>query len=386
MVMAKQNDRPTLATVAERAGVSIKTASRVLNGEKHVAQATAEKVEEAAAELGFRLNSTARRLRAGGRSPYIGIVLSDADDPYQARVFSALEAELARVDLRPVLTVVGDDPDREEAFFDESLANDLSGIIVVRAHPDAADIYTRAATTSGMRIVSFDPAVRGDRVSLVAGDEIDAGRRAAQQLLDHGHIALGVIGDHSTSIITTRRLEGIQSAFTGRHDVGWRAYMREDAHDEASAKNVVAAWLGSRSAPSALITLSATLTQGAIDACRRLGEWPALVGIDDFPTAELLDVTVIDRDVEAMVAEAVRRLHGEPGERNGHVGDGQGDGRLGDDGGDRASHLGDGEGDRGGHLGDRAGRGQDVFPVRVIARGSGEERPEPTRRNLQRNS
>src|SRR5699024_9916711 len=112
---------------------------------------------------------------------------------------------------------------------------------------------------------------------------------------------------------------------------------------------VVAAWLGSRSAPSALITLSATLTQGAIDACRRLGEWPALVGIDDFPTAELLDVTVVDRDVETMAAEAVGRLHAEPG--------GSGD-RLGAGG--RA------------HPAER----QDVFPVELIARGSGEERPE----------
>ena len=87
--MAKRNDRPTLATVAARAGVSIKTASRVLNGEKHVAQATAEKVERGCrGELGFRLNPTARRLRAGGRSPYVGVVLSSADDPYQARVFT----------------------------------------------------------------------------------------------------------------------------------------------------------------------------------------------------------------------------------------------------------------------------------------------------------
>jgi LacI family transcriptional regulator len=363
--MAKQNERPTLATVAARAGVSIKTASRVLNGEKHVAQATAEKVEDAAAELGFRLNPTAKRLRAGGRSPYIGVVLTDADDAFQARVFSALEAELATVELRPVVTVAGDDPEREEAFVDECLANDLSGIIIVRSHPDAADIYARAAAASGIRIVSFDPAISGDGISVVAGDELEAGRLAAQQLLDHGHRALGVIGDHSTSIITTRRLEGIQSAFAGRSDIGWRAYMREDAHDEASAKNVVAAWLGSRSAPSALITLSATLTQGAIDACRRLGEWPALVGIDDFPTAELLDVTVVDRDVETMVAEAVGRLRAESGDGGGRLGDGRshdldddGDGRLGAGG--RA------------HPAERQG----VFPVELIARGSGEEPPE----------
>lgn len=344
--MAKQNDRPTLATVATLAGVSIKTASRVLNGEKHVATATAEKVEDAAAELGFRLNPTARRLRAGGRSPYIGVVLSDAHDAFQTRLFASLEAELAAVGLRPVVTVTGDDPDREETFLDECLSNEMSGIVIIRTNPETQGIYSRAAISSGVKVVSFDPTVAeeadGGLVSLIGGDEFTAGRLAATQLLDHGHIALGIIGDHSTSLITTRRLEGIQSALSGRSDVGWRAYLREDAHDEASAKNVVAAWLGSRSAPSALITLSSTLTQGAIDACRRLDEWPALVGIDDFPTAELLDVTVIDRDIETMAAEAVRRLQGEARE----------------------------------HAGIARKKTGLVVPVHVIARGSGEESPE----------
>lgn len=348
--MAKQNDRPTLATVASLAGVSIKTASRVLNGEKHVASATAQKVEDAAAELGFRLNSNARRLRAGASSPYVGVILSDANDSFQARVFSRLEAELGSLGLRPVVTATGGDPAREEAFLDECLANDLSGVIVIRAHPEAVAHYGRAVRSTNVSIVSFDPAVSGPGIELIAGDEVAAGRMAATQLLEHGHIAIGVVGDHSTSLITTRRLEGIQAAFVGRSNVGWQAYMREDAHDEASAKNVVAAWLGSRRAPSAIIALSATLTQGAIDACRRLDEWPALVGIDDFPTADLLDVTVIDRDVERMVAEAVRRLRAKRSERPG----------TGDTG------VRDGAGSR-----DHAVE----IALRVIARGSGEEAP-----------
>ena len=334
--MAKQNDRPTLATVASLAGVSIKTASRVLNGEKHVAASTAEKVESAAAELGFRLNSTARRLRAGGRSPYIGVIMSDGNDPFQTRLLAELEAELGRIGLRPVVTVTADDPERERGFLDECLANDMSGICVIRSHPDLGRDYVRAAASSDVRIVSFDPAVSGQMIETITADEERAGRLAAAQLLDHGHISIGVIGDHSTTRITSARLAGIQSAFAGRTDVGWRAYMREDAHDHASAKNVVAAWLGSRSAPSALITLSAILTQGAIDACRRLDQWPALVGIDDFPTADLLDVTVVDRQIPPMAAEAVRRLQGLPG----------------------------------------PGRQGFEVDVRVIARGSGEESPD----------
>src|SRR5262245_55641706 len=54
--------RPTLTDVAARAGVSLKTASRALNGEYGVAESTAERVHEAARELGFRLNRLARGL------------------------------------------------------------------------------------------------------------------------------------------------------------------------------------------------------------------------------------------------------------------------------------------------------------------------------------
>ncbi|MBR7503750.1 hypothetical protein KCW65_27080, partial [Mycobacterium tuberculosis] len=53
------------------------------------------------------------------------------------------------------------------------------------------------------------------------------------------------------------------------------------------------------------------MTMGAIDASRRLDQWPAVVGIDDFPGADLLDVTVVDPDVDAMSAEAVRVLTGD---------------------------------------------------------------------------
>src|SRR5699024_11833469 len=117
--------------------------------------------------------------------------------------------------------------------------------------------------------------------------------------------------------------------------------------------------------PTVSITPTHTHTQGPIDACRRLGECPALVGIDDFPTAELLDVTVVDRDVETMAAEAVGRLHAEPGDGDERLGEGRGDG------------LDDGSGDRLG-AGGRAhpAERQDVFPVELIARGSGEEPPE----------
>ncbi|MCT2360059.1 LacI family transcriptional regulator [Brevibacterium casei] len=315
--MVKQHDRPTLATVAERAGVSIKTASRVLNGEKHVASTTAAKVESAAEELGFRLNSAARRLREGSRSPYIGVVLSDMGDPLQVRILARLEHDLADLGLRPVVTVTGGDPDIERSFVDDCLGGDMSGICVVCSQPESADLYARVAGQAAsakpgeVGVVSLDPAVAGPGITTIGADDVAAGRRAAEQLVRHGHISIGVIGDRSLIESQARRFAGIREVLAGRGDIGWRAYLETGAHDQSSAKNVVAALLGSRAAPTALITLSATVTMGAIDASRRLDQWPAVVGIDDFPGADLLDVTVVDPDVDAMSAEAVRIITGD---------------------------------------------------------------------------
>lgn len=313
--MAKRNDRPTLATVAVRAGVSIKTASRVLNGEKHVAESTAQKVEAAAAELGFRLNSTARRLRAGSRPPFVGVVLSDVDEPFQSRFLSCLETELARVNLRPVIGVTSDDPDREREFLDECLDADLAGICIIRAQPETADLYSKFA--SSIPIVSIDPETGHDPIPVIAPAEREAGRLAASQLLSHGHISIGVIGDRASSVITALRLEGVRDALNERAGVGWRAYLQEEVHDQSTAKNVVAALLGSRSAPSALICLSPIVTRGAIDASRRLDQWPALVGIGDFAGADLQDLTVIDADLSLMAAEVVRRFDATSGSGSG---------------------------------------------------------------------
>src|SRR4051812_10713425 len=63
-----------MADVAERAGVSVMTVSRVLNGASGVAVATRRRVEEAVADLGYRANPAARAL-AGGRSRTLGVVV-----------------------------------------------------------------------------------------------------------------------------------------------------------------------------------------------------------------------------------------------------------------------------------------------------------------------
>lgn len=73
---------PTLADVAAISGVSIKTASRVMNGSEQVSQDTADKVKKAANLVGYRSNRIARELRVGSLSNLVGMIISDLANPF----------------------------------------------------------------------------------------------------------------------------------------------------------------------------------------------------------------------------------------------------------------------------------------------------------------
>ena len=86
--------RPTMKDVAARAGVALKTVSRVVNGESGVTPATTERVLDAIEELGFRRNESARLLRTG-QTATLGFIAEQVGDPDQAALYRGLE-EVAR--------------------------------------------------------------------------------------------------------------------------------------------------------------------------------------------------------------------------------------------------------------------------------------------------
>ena len=84
--------RPTMRHVADMAGVSLKTVSRVINAEAGVTPATAERVTAAIAELGFERNDLAASLRHGRSSSTLGLVIEDVANPFYSAIAQAVEA------------------------------------------------------------------------------------------------------------------------------------------------------------------------------------------------------------------------------------------------------------------------------------------------------
>ncbi|NHC14993.1 LacI family DNA-binding transcriptional regulator [Motilibacter deserti] len=296
--------RPTLQEVADRAGVSLKTASRALNREPHVAEATGERVRRAADELGFRLNALARELRSGATSTTAGLVIGDVGNPYYSRIARGVEREMDARGLQLITSSTDDDPERERVAVAGLLERRVAALLVVPSSEDHR--YLESERAHGLPVVFLDrPAGHIDADTFVLDDRAGA-RAAVEHLLKAGHERIGLVGDFSRLSTHRARVAGHADAMQAAGVQGWETYVRADCHDLDAAAQGARDLLALPEPPTALFTTNNRCTTGALRAVAGLPARPEIVGFDDFDLADVLGVTVVAHDPEEMGRLAAR--------------------------------------------------------------------------------
>jgi len=117
--------------VAELAGVSLKTVSRVFNHEPNVRPVIRGRVESAAVSLGFRRNIVAKNLRTGLPTSRVGLVIADLLNPFYAAIATAVEAVANRHSATLIISSSGEDIIREQRIVTDLLEGHVDGLIVV---------------------------------------------------------------------------------------------------------------------------------------------------------------------------------------------------------------------------------------------------------------
>ncbi|WP_235843556.1 LacI family DNA-binding transcriptional regulator [Cellulomonas algicola] len=303
--------RATMRDVAERAGVGIKTVSRVVNGEPGVAAATAERVNRAARELHFQPDPFAGNLRRSvRRTQSIGLLLSSVDNPYCAAVHRAVE-DVAESRGVSVLSASSDeDPQRERALVGTFVSRRVDGLILSATGGDQA--YLRPEMDAGTPVVAVDRAPVGIDVDSVVVDNVAGARGATAHLLRRGHRRIAHLGDLSMIATATQRLDGFRQAAAEAGVPADDQLVVQDLHTVELAFDATFRLLRSDDPPTALFTSQNLVTIGAIRALRSLGMQHdvAVVGFDDFALADLLDpaVTVVAQDPVAIGRAAAERV------------------------------------------------------------------------------
>jgi LacI family transcriptional regulator len=293
--------RPTMKDVAYRAGVALKTVSRVVNSEAGVTPATAGRVHAAIEELGYRRNESARLLRTG-RTATIGVVSDNCGDLEDAALCRGVE-EVARD--RGFLLFTGStdsDPAREEQLTLSLCARRVDGLVIVPTPADHS--YLAPELAAGIvAVFAFRPPTQLTADTALV-DERGAARIAVAHLISYGHRRIGYLGGNEASYRTRQLLWGYADAMAAAGlptDEAWATLTPSRLLDET----VTAVLCGSQEHTA--LALRTLATQGARGAqgARRV----AVVGFGDFELAELLvpGVTVMAYD-SAEVGRAAAEL------------------------------------------------------------------------------
>ena len=338
------SSRPTLRDVASVAGVSIKTVSRVVNGESGVRAHKVEAVRRAVAELGYRTDVGASSLRrADGRTAAVGAILQDLANPFSAAVHRALEDAAREHDMIVFAGSVDEDPERERRLVRAFTGRRADGLVVVPASAEHSHLAQEVGEHTPVVFVDRLPA--GFPADAVVTDNVEGAAAAVAHLAAGGHRRIAFLGD-LTSISTARaRHEGYCLAMQRLGLPVGEDVVVQDLHEQQAVERTVRALFRLRTPPTALFTAQNYVTVAAVRTLQALGleQRVALVGFDDFPLAELVrpGVTVIAQDPDEIGRRAAAILFA----------------RL--DGDDRPPRV-------------------DVVPTRLVVRGSGEIPPPAT--------
>jgi LacI family transcriptional regulator len=311
--------------VAALARVSLKTVSRVVNGEATVGPELAARVQRAADALDYRPNLTARNLRSsGGRTRTIGLVLENVANPFSSALHRGVE-DVARA--RGVAVFAGsvdEDPQRERALALALVTRRVDGLIIVPAGDDQS--YLANEQRAGLSLVFADRPPRLLRADAVMSDNAVGAQTAVRHLIELGHTRIGFLGDLRRIASAADRFTGYSEALTASGIELDEALIRFDLANADAAEAATRSLLAD-SKPTAVFAAQNLITIGALRALRAIGisQRVALVGFDDLLLADMLEpaVTVVAQDPAAIGAKACevlfRRMDGDDSPQQNHT-------------------------------------------------------------------
>jgi len=309
----------TIADVAEQAGVSTATVSRVLNGNYPVARATKESVLDAVSALGYTANAHARAL-ASSATRTVGIIINDMVDPFFSYVARGVEMEAAAAGRLCIVATAHGDAARELDLIDQLREQRADAVIVVGgAHDEPAarrKMAERAralATIGSVLVLCGRPSLGADVPTKMVGYDNEGGAFAlTEHLLAQGHRRILYLGGPHGLSTTVSRLDGYRRALKSRGIEPDEELIREGAfgrsYGHRAMKDVLALDLDYTAVFAANDLVAAGALQAMTDAGLHVPEDVSLVGYDDIPQSFELKpkLTTVHVPLEEMGREAVR--------------------------------------------------------------------------------
>ena len=304
--------RVTIRQIAELAGVSIATVSRVVNGRGDVSHETRELVGRVIREHGYTANRSARGLQSG-RTGLVGCLVPLVYPAYFSGILSGAAEALYEHDMRLVLGPTRREHEREVSLLDRLMHGTTDGALIVL--PEESSEELERALADGYPLVVVDPLLPLDeRIPSVSAAHMSGADQAMRHLLQLGHRRIAAITGPPGWVATEDRRRGYHAALAAAGILPDPELEVEADFEIAQGGKAAGALLDLGDPPTAIFAFNDNIAIGVLQAARERGlrvpEDVSVVGFDDVEHATIVSpaLTTVRQPLAEMGRTAVSLL------------------------------------------------------------------------------
>ena len=295
----------TLSDVAALASTSVKTASRVINGDEKVTPEVKVRVEEAVIELGYRVDLLARSLRKGV-DDVLAVVVPTIGDKFFATAIEEIEAVALDRDTQIIIASNHQDPVKEKQIIRQLEQRRVSGMIIV---PNSADYsFMKVSPTP---TVFLDRGPDGLEADVVEVDDVFGAQLATEHLIAAGHKNIAFISDDLKIRTARLRIDGYEAALR-KHKIEIKdKYVFLGAHSMDDAARITTEILRSAPEVTAIFSSRSVATMGVLRTLHERSRHDiAIISFGDFEMAQVVEpkISVIDHSPRELGRLAALRI------------------------------------------------------------------------------
>ena len=307
--------KKTINEIAQIAGVSIATVSRVINQSDNVRPKTREKVLKVIDEYNYIPSETARGL-SKGNSDVIGIVCPDLENPFFYGMIKGMTNIAEKNHYHVLMFYTDENVEKEKEILRIAKGRDLAGLVITPvgvADEETAQILD-SYEEEGIPVVLLDRELKHKKFCSVQADNEDGSYQAISALIREGHTRIALIAGKDTVSAVHERALGFRRAMK-EHDIPIREeYMIYGDSMSAKAYEGMKRLLDLQEPPTAVFTTNNMATLGALRALTerhlQIGRDIAIIGFDDIPILRSIDyhLSVVDRSEEELGEKAMHAM------------------------------------------------------------------------------
>jgi LacI family transcriptional regulator len=301
----------TVADVAERAGVSVSTAARVLSGRGYASEDTRRIVLESAKDLGYVPNQVARSLRTR-QTRMIGLLIGDVENSFYSVIAKNVESVAKDAGYHVVLCNSDDDPKVEREYLKLLEGMRVDALIVT---PTSENVrYLARLIESDIVVVQVDRRVEGLAADAILVDNEAGAMSAVSHLIEAGHTRIGILTGELDVLTAHQRLLGYQRALE-EHRMPIRPELVKTGsfHREHAIENATDL-IQAEPAPTAIFAANNILAEGVLIALDQQGlrvpRDVSVVAFDDVQWMSMVEppVSAVRQPVADMARSAAELL------------------------------------------------------------------------------